>query len=339
MQMLASTLASALLPNLVAQGFTLEDVMGGELKHTGLDWQVPPLRSTELLNGIKLSAYFEQPFQVDEEVFYSFWSDTLYGMHYHPSKVWLNGTYRDALRMLRIPKYLSGYWLSYPEGAPGRPSDYAAIIFSVECASLYSLTGKVVETVETPDSYYVVTSEGREIGVKDGLPLAAAEVWDYCASGTVDELLYQPRGMISNLCQYGVIDKLRCFIHQNKERFEEFEGLDLALQALRLLGAEEKVLKGLRTLRAAKGNVCQRNAGIDAALEVLNDWKLSDRQKVASLRETLVPEVMGVGKFSKLVYPYRAEIPPFLKGGKIFQIIENLKKFAEEQKGKHVIKT
>jgi hypothetical protein len=259
-------------------------------------------------------------------------------MHYHPDKVWLNGTYRDALKMLRIPKHLSGYWLSYPEGAPGRPSDYGAITFSVECAALYNLTGCVAEVVESPDSYYVVTTQGREIGVKAGFPLVAAEVWDYCAAGTVDELLYQPRGMISNLCQYGVIDKLRCFVHQNKAEFEEFEGLDLALQALRLLGAQEKVLKVLRTLRTAKGNVCRRNEVLDSALQVLNDWKLSDRQKIVLLKDMLVPHVMGIGKFSKLVHPYRSEIPPSLKAGKIFQIIEKLKKFAEEQKDSHVIK-
>lgn len=335
---LASTLASALLPGLAAQGCVLETVMKGELKHTKLDWQVPPLKSSDTLNGNKLWSYFQHPFSVKEEVFYSFWSGTLYDMHHQPHEVWSNGTYRNAVRHLRLSKSMSAYWFSYPEGAPGKPNDYAPIVFSVECAELYTLTGRVAEVIESPDSYYVITNEGREIGVKDGLPLIASEVWDYRASGTVAELLYQPRGAISNLCQYGVIDKVRCYLHENKSSFPEFEGIDTALQALRVMGAEELVLKALRTLKAAQSRVNHKKYRLDAALEVLTDWKLSDRQKVLFLKETLVPEVMGTGKFSKLVHPFHAEIPPALKSGKIFQIIEKIKNFTVEQELKHATK-
>lgn len=338
MQKLISTLASALIPNLAVQGCTLEEVLSGELKHTKLDWQIPPLKATATLNGLPLWCYFQQPFKVDEEVFFSFWSDTLYNMYYHPNKVWLGGCYREAQRELKLPKVMSTYWLSYPEGAPGRPSDYSPIVFSLECAALYTLTGYVIEVVESPDNYYVVTSQGREIGVKDGLPLVASDVWDYSALGTVDELLYQPRGLISNQCEYGVIDKLRCYLHQNKDKFEEFEGMDLALQALRLMVAGEDVLKALRSLRVVKDSLYLHSASLDSSLELLSDWKLSDRQKILTLKETLVPSVMGRGQFSKLVHPYHAEIPPSLKPGKIFQIIEKLKKFAEEQKAKHARK-
>jgi hypothetical protein len=296
---------------------------------------VPPLRATATLNGLPLWSYFQQPFKVDEEVFFSFWSDTLYSMYYHPGKVWFGGCYKAAQRELKIPKVMSTYWLSYPEGAPNRPCDYAPIVFSLECATLYALTGYVRETVESPDSYYIVTAQGREIGVKDGLPLVAADVWDYRASGTVDELLYQPRGLISNQCEYGVIDKLRCYVHQHRDKFEEFEGIDVALQALRLMAAGEEVLKAVRNLKTVKDSFYLHGASLDSSLAVLSDWKMSDRQKITTLRETLVPQVMGRGKFSKIVHPYYAEIPPSLKPGKIFQIIEKLKKFAQEQKAKH----
>lgn len=332
MQKLASTLAKALIPGLTEQGYTLETVLGGELKNTNFDWQVPAIKCSDTLNGFPLFNYFQQPFSVNEQAFFRFWEETLYAMHGNPSSVWSDGGYKYPTRAMRFTKAIASFLFAMPDGAPGFVSEYAGVVFSLECANLYSMTSGVADVVSSGDDYYVITRSGRKIGVEGGLPLAAKDAWDYSASGVVEELLYQPRGAILNRCEYSVIDKVRCLVYQNKEKFPEYEGINQALQALRFLQADSSLLAALRTLKQVKESYHYKSNRLQEALDVLSDLKMSDRQKITSAKEILVPEVMGRGKFSKLVYPYHAEIPPSLKPGKVFQIIEKLKTFAEQEK-------
>lgn len=331
MQKLANTLARALMPSLAEQGYTLKTVMGGELKNTNLEWQVPPIKCSDKLNDLPLFNYFAQPFTVNEQAFFSFWEETLYAMHGNPSAVWTDGGYKYPTRAMRFPRATASFLFAMPDGAPGHVSEYAGVVFSLECANLYAMTSAADEVVSSADDYYVVTKSGRKLGVQGGYPLAAREVWDYSASGVVEELLYQPRGVIANRCEYSVIDKVRCLVHQNKDKFPEFDGIDQALQALRFIQGDSNLLAALRTLKQVKESHHYKSSRLQDALDALSDLKMSDRQKITAAKEILVPEVMGRGKFSKLVYPYHAEIPPSLKPGKVFQIIEKLKTFTEEE--------
>lgn len=298
----------------------VRDLLSGQLQYTDLDWQVPPIRSDELLNGLPFWQYMEQKVKLDEEVLYSFWCDTLYDMRNKPNKVWLNGAYRDSRTTFMLSKAVGSYCLSYPDGAPSQPTDYAGIIFSMECANLLRMAGGVPELFESDDDYYVKTESGYEVGVKGGLPIMAADEWDTSAKGLVREILYQPRGAIDTTCLYDIIAKMRSILWENRDRVPEFEGADLALQALRILDGNTYLLRAISGIKEKKTKSVGRAAVLRSALGVLKAYGLSDRQKLTAVRDMLVPAAMSKVTFSKLLYSYTRQFPPMLPLAKMLKI-------------------
>lgn len=314
------TLSSALAVVFGRLDLPIKELLGGPLQYTDLDWQVPPIRSDEVLNGQPFWQYMEQRVKIDEEVLYSFWCDTLYDMRNNATRVWVNGAYREARTTFSLSRAVGAYCLSFPDGAPAHATDYAGITFSLECANLLRMAGGVPELFESDNDYYVKTVSGYEVGVRDGLPIVAFEEWDTSAKGLVREILYQPRGPIVTTCSYDIIAKMRSILWEHRDSVPEFEGADLALQALRVLEGANDLLRAVSNIKENKSKVNGRAATIRSALDVLQAPSLSDRQKLTAVRDMLVPAAMSKATFSKLLYSYTAEFPAMLPLPKMLKI-------------------
>ena len=318
------TLSSALAVVFGRLDLPVKELLNSPLQHIDLDWQVPPIRSDELLNGQPFWQYMEQKVKIDEEVLYSFWCDTLYNMRNNTSRVWINGAYREARTTFNLSRTVSSYCLALPDGAPAQPNDYAGIVFSLECANLLRMAGGVLELFASDDDYYVKTASGYEVGVRDGLPIVSAEEWDVSANGLIKEILYQPRGAIDTTCRYDIIAKMRSILWEHRASVSEFEGADLALQALRILDGDSHLLRAVSGIKESKSKTNGRAVVLRTALELLKAPGLSDRQKLSSVQDMLVPAALGKAAFSRLLYSYRQDFPAMLPLAKMLKIESRL---------------
>lgn len=324
MQRLARTLARAVIPAFARLGTSPAEYLAGQLEHTDLEWQTPPMRPVCLLGGVELHHYMDLPVSVQEEPFYAFYADTVSKLHHQPEKVLDPLGYKHLGRSVYLSRAICAYWLSTPEGYPKSLTDYAGVIFSMECANLLKQTPACKQFVSDDSNFYVVTRSGLEIGVKAGRPLEGYSEWDLSAEGVVSELLLMPRGNITTYCSYDVIAKMRSFLWERRDTVAEFEGVDTALQILRTIDGSTALLSQMQLSRKTKYTTAARLKLLERALETAQAPDLSDRQKITTLRRMLVPSVFGVTKFSKEIYAYNTEVPPMLQDRVMERIRSNL---------------
>lgn len=330
---LAHQLSEQIVEALVRVGLTQEDILGGAITHTDLPWQVPPLVIEATLFGVPLSEYLDSVVYVNSEQLYTLWSDALANMKNAPNKVLTYEGYRNmsaALPNVRMnQRHLH---LSMPEGFPASIPDLAAITLSLECAHILRTNAKIDNFVSDDSNYYAVLPFGGEIGIKAGLPALWAEVWDGMpVDGMVEEMLRSPRGAVWEGCDYNIISKVRSVVHDYQDKMREFEAVDWALQALRVIDGHAELLSAIKTIKKVAHSRKVRASAINDAWRVVNQLSMTDRQRVETLKNILVPEIMTVGQFSRQVYPFYAVVPPLLADKVLTRMRENIRQIYEQE--------
>jgi hypothetical protein len=287
-QSLLSKLVRPVVRAMARAGFTQQELLTGPLQYTDLVWQSPPLIAEAPLEGVPLHLYLERHFTINVQRLYSFWDDALLHMRNSPYKVIEGGAYRQTSYVLpRSQPGVRAYWFSIPEGFPGSTSDYAGVALSLECAHLLRYSAPITEVVEDEDNYYVRLKEGHLVGVRDGLPILHADQWDIDVKGQVSELLRTPRGAAFVGCDYDLISKLRSALWERREAFKDFDGVDYALQTMRVLANGQHVgelAQAISRLQLDRKREEHRVSIVQDALHLAKLPTISDRARVMFAR-------------------------------------------------------
>ena len=68
-------------------GFSTSDLLTGQIVHTDLPWQCPPLSCPDELNGFAFEDYLQYPLSVNEGELFKFWQRGLDGLYASPASV------------------------------------------------------------------------------------------------------------------------------------------------------------------------------------------------------------------------------------------------------------
>ena len=294
-------------------GLKTGDLYGGPIKHVSLPWQGPPLKSQDMLLGVPLEDYLLTPIPVNTTQVHSWWVSTLRGLYNDPAKIVdSRGEYKDIRRIFGEP--YGGqhkFRFSMPAGFPRIEDAYAGVTFSLEVADAIMNSLPWLAT-RSENDYYVTSPDGLDIGVKAGRP-AIESGWDADCSGMVWDFLAMPRGRISTICMFEPVDKLRSLLHENAKAFKEFQGVDYALQALRLLyrrGQRCCILHTAVAVGREQPDYFAKEKALKQAVETMARVNISDRSKVAMLYSQLVPAVFSESGFSAKIYNL-AKVAPY----------------------------
>lgn len=335
MASLVSSLIRPVVKALAATGLSQKDLLSGAIEFTDLPWQAPALNCTAKLGGVPVSQYLDTHhprLRVDGLV--DFWDNALVQLRFAPMRVAEEDGWRAA--SYALPDSKPGeraLWLSMPEGFPSTVSEYEGITLSMECAHLLRIGGQYADFVTDEDNYHAVLADGRIVGVKDGLPARHADQWDLPVTGMVQELLMLPRGRTSTTCDYDLIAKLRSVVWSRQAQLAEFEGIDWALQTLRVLshGAQlPEVLRSVSVFDANKRISARRVQVVKEALDLMGVVSISDRSRMIAIRSLLVPEVLSISKYRSRIYS-SDDIPAALSPKIIAKINERLQLLLEEE--------
>lgn len=308
----AADLSAAVVAAFERAGFEPAHLLQGPIEITDLSWQAPPLEPEAQLGGMPLSVLMDQPVSVDLAALHTFYTDTLYYLRNSPHEVLTREGYKKTSKIMpRSPVGERNLVFPLPEGWP-ECSATTGQAFALEAAWLCKTSvGEITSFVSDESNYYAVTPLGN-IGVVEGKPSVHPDIWDVNCSGMLPSMLSMPRGAPVDACFYGLIDRLRSVLHQQPESFKEFEGVDLALQALRILAADGVCKPLLTCIQAMPVRKFKRKALVGALAEavgIMEDWQFTDRTKVAMLYEILVPSCMSMTVFCKRVADVRKTLP------------------------------
>lgn len=313
-------------------GFTARDLLTGQIVHTDLPWQCPPLESQAPLEGIPFSRYLEYPAKINSEKLYDFWTTGLDDLWHRPTHAIGANGWRGAPSAL--PGMADGeraLRLSIPDGFPEAVDPYAGIIFSLEVAKIFLMSEPTLKNFTTDASnYYVTLANGVQVGVVDGKP-ACQSFWEFNVEGMVDSYIEAPRGAITTACRYDLLAKIRSVLWEQAEKFAEFEGLDLALQTLairsqnRLCSELQRAVEHMPVARFIDG---KKIKAVEEAIALMEAWSMNDRIKITSMQEILVPEVLTASQFQRSIFNTYLTIPPVLAAStekKILTFLRNKK--------------
>jgi hypothetical protein len=324
---LPDTIIHGILPTFSRLGLSQDEILTGQLAHTDLVWQVPPIICDMRLGKLTLQDYMRAPLHVNEEAFYYFWLEAMAMLRNKPSSVITKKGYKGLLVALREWRGDKSLFLSRPEGFPSATIDYAGAILSLECAYIMQLGGWAAEVHESNDDYWVKTASGYEVGVRGGFPIVEREQWDISAKGFVPDLLRLPRGDVFIGCDYDLVSKLRSVLHLHREAVRDFDAVDWALQALRVLSGGRNLpllSRGIAGLRGAILGNKARLACYQEATTIMGLPGYSDRQKLTLLKSMLVPSHLTKAQFSQQIYSYGTQIPVVLTEKTVHKIQVNL---------------
>lgn len=335
MSQLTVSLIKPVVRALALAGVTQKELLGGSIEHTELVWQAPPLRSDIMLHGAPVTDYVaSRPPHVRVHDLHRMWVEVMRTIRNGPYKVCDQHGYR-ALSYC-MPTATHGerlYWLTRPEGFP-QVDEYVGARLSMEVANLVSIACPVVEMVSDADNFYVVTDDGYELGVRDGLPLVEGDQWDLPVAGMVQDLLSISRGVPFIGCDYDLIAKLRSVAWTHREMVQDFDGVDMALQALRILANGKhlpELHSAITTLESQRKVDDHRCKVILEALEVSEAFTISDRARVLAIRALLVPEILTPAAFKRRVFSGDT-IPPALAGRSREKLREGLHLLLQEER-------
>lgn len=341
MHKLANTLVVAVLPIFGRLGVSQETLLTGQLLHTDLVWQVPPIMPDLTLNGLPLWELFDVPIMASEIGVYDFWATSMEAMRNSPRKVYTRLGYKGARTVMRASSGERQHWLSIPDGFPDRVTEFAGAIFSMECAHILKQAGYAKALVSTESDYYVETQSGFFVGVRDGLPIEGATDWDTSVKGLVPELLGQWRGASYQGCDYDLVSKLRSALWEHRNRVPEFEAVDMVMQALRVLshgGTLPKLQHGVLALDTTKSVSRNRLVVLREAQALVSQHGASDRAKILGLREMLVPVCLNKTNFSKVIFPYNREVPAMLTAAFMRGLSDNLRELIHIEETRSAVK-
>ena len=336
---ITQTLARAVVESMSASGVTQDDFLTGQIKLTNLPWQVPPLHVASPLMKIPLKDYIDQPTWISVDHILNLWSDGLMLLRNAPAKILTEmGVYRMAslaIPHIKTPERMLR--LSIPEGFPGGVADHCGAILSLEVAHLLKDNARIKAFTYDDNSYFATLPDGSEVGIKNGLPTVAEDEWDISVEGIVQEMLETGRGAVWEGCDYDIIAKTRSLLNEGRWKFPEQEGLDWALQALRVLDGRSALLKAIQSARAMIYLRNLRRARLIEAREVALRHTISDRARIETLRGLLVPEVLTPTQFSKRLFSYSAAVPVLLSASALARVRAGVEELLMEEENYYAI--
>lgn len=308
-------------------GFTFADLGQGQINLTDLPWQNPPLFCLSNLLGINLVTYLERPVEIKEDQIFEFWRANLGRLYYTPLQaIDREGIYSGSNKLLPgESKPSNRFRFSTPEGFPKSIDEYAGAVFSMELATLIS-ESLPYYLIRDDSNYYVTLPNNVNIGIKDGI-VATESPWDGSVAGIVWDLAEMPRGVVRTDCQYDALAKVRSLLHENAGRFKEFQGVDYALQALRVLynhKSECSILSRAIKLKHEEPNLLFDYKALKSSLATMERKDISDRYKLDIIYGLLVPQTLSEAKYRAKIYRSRFEAPFTLSDKTIHRIISNL---------------
>lgn len=302
-----SALATAVANVFAASNLTTEERNPERIAITDFAWQAPPLITDLTLQGIPLQGYLDVPIALEEQKLVGFLEQTLKIMHDTPHRLmrlqggglatcsWAMPKVRPGQRMFRF---------SRPEGWPGQMPDHVGFIFALEVAHAASVS-LPVELVSDDSNYYVTLSTGEKLGVKDGAITCRSD-WAFTAPGHVQAYLMMGRGEMEYAPMFDQLAALRSVLHSHAASFpNDFEAMDVALQALRYLspsGFCAELQSRMRVAPADRTAMKMYERSMREALEIFAIRDMSDRRKLQTLHNTLVPAVITGSVFKKNIF-------------------------------------
>jgi hypothetical protein len=171
----------------------------------------------------------------------------------------------------------------------------------------------------------VETTDGTLFGVRNGRPLIDSP-WDYDGTHEIFGMLEAPRGPVSHACLYDPIASLRSVLHTHQAAFsKDFDGLDIALQALRCLTAGSYCPSLVGAVQAAPYEAKlwrQREQALWDARQMWDEEGYSDRQKLRTIEALLVPLLMSATRFRREIYNAPDGQYPFMLEGDRFERVK-----------------
>jgi hypothetical protein len=312
------------------------EVLSGKVTHTDLIWQAPPLACKVTFKGTPLHEWLQPRSVIRDEAAFDAWlTETLRALRHHPLKAITKKGFMGLSGVANASAEVRRLMFSVPEGFPYNCGSYTAAVFCLEAAEVLKFAVGIRDIVISEDDHYVVTSAGLIVGVKAGFPTHGYADYDTPLEGIVSELREMPRGDAFQGCDYDLISKCRSVLHDHKKDLRDFEALDYALQALRLM-SEGKHLPALQeAVSKMKVNEVRDQAALRALRDCCSLWEChaySDRQKFSAIKALLVPHVLSKAEFKELVYNYGASIPATMRqetSGRIAFNINALRKQEE----------
>ncbi len=299
-------LAKAVADALASSPLTEEERFPRQIAITDLIWQAPPLICTAELGGVPLQNYLDVPLAFDIDKMYAFWKTTLHDLWHTPTSVMKHGIFAGLTRAMSTVRVgQRAFRFSQPQGWPDALSEDAGVVFSLEVAHCVLVSCAVKRHVSDDDNYWVELHDGKIIGVVGGQP-ATVSPWNYSARGMVQILLESLRGEPVSRCMFDQIASVRSIVNVHKAYFKEHEGLDIALQALRLMtfgGHCPELVTAMVVDPVAEQKARLRAQVYEDALDVIKSGGMSDRSKLLSLKELLVSSgVLSANKFRRLIF-------------------------------------
>lgn len=320
------SLAKAVATAFAAAPLSDEERRPARIAITDLPWACPPLITSLVLEGTSMQDHFDAPVAVEPRALHRFWTEALRQMWHEPSRVLKNGAYASlGSAMPRVRLGQRAFRFSAPVGAPSQIDVTAAVTLSLEVAQCALVSFPVFHVEQSDDSYVVELPDGMRFGVENGRPLVDSPfVFD--ARGQVIEMLHAPRGAMTDVCHYDSIAAVRSVLYSHPASFAQFDAVDQALQALRYLSLGGYCPE-LTTAMVAKPMEILRLRELEAvyfeALDVIRAQGISDRAKLETLRQLLVPAAMSIAKFKREIFS-AASFPFSMAPGRTEQIEANL---------------
>jgi len=319
-------LSRAVAKAFVTAGFSSTDLLTGQIALTDLPWQCPPLQCLDTIGGIPLYEYLDYPIGADANELWRFYKRGLEKLYVAPSLVANAQGWKNSGKVARSSSIGErNMRFSVPEDFPNH-NTYNGHVFTLECAHVFVNSCKVMSDLTCDGSNYWVSTEFGDIGIRDGMVIDSKD-WIEPMVGIVDVFLQNGRGQASTFCRYDLISKVRSVLNENAAMFDEFAGVDWALQALAKLSQDKlcgPLLHAIQSMMPDTFDAKRRIKILDEALDMLDHWVANDRVKVSSLREMLVPGVYSIGAFHNKIYNMTRPVPTILQNSTLKKIRDNL---------------
>lgn len=323
------SLAKAVSAAFAASNLTEEEKSPGRIEITDMSWQAPPLLTDAAIDGVPLQGFLDVPLALTQEDCRRFWTDGLNMMWHNPSRLMRRGVIAaggPALSKLKLGQ--RNLRFPQPAGWPGEMDQTAGALFSMEVAHAAAISLPVSRYVQEEDDYFVEFGDGSRIGVANGRVIGDTP-WDASVRGMVPDLASMLRGQADCIPRFDQLASLRSVLHVHQKRFPtNFEGLDLALQALRLLSLGSycpDLIKEMYIAPLDMMTVRAQEIALRESIQVIAERDMSDRSKLRVMFSQLVPGTLTLTSFRQNIF-HSEQYPFTLAAGRMDDIEAWLRK-------------
>jgi hypothetical protein len=328
---LIQKITGLITPELTRLGLNTQAVLAGDLAYRNLVWQWPGIVCDYPLKGLPLSGFVSVKSEVfDEAAFIQHILKASHDLRMDPHAAICPSGYIGLAKLLGLSTEACHLAFSTPSGFPDC-IPHAGAILNLEAAEFLRNSVPIRTLVSNADEHYVITAKGHQVGVKRGLPILSRRLWDTGMESITQEVLRMPRGDPDDSCDYDLLARVRSLVWQHQEKVADFEAVDWLLQTLRVL-ARGKPLIGLQAgVQRLKGEPNKKKLSNLAKLQAYREavyimglLSMSDKQKIASIQSSLVPQFMSQSVFSRFIANTYKPIPAYLKPSARNRILAHL---------------